>query len=480
MQLSFDTIAGVCSGQLVYAPCSVKIAQGLVWDSRLVKSDYLYAALLGNRVDGYDFCIPAIESGAAGVLIDKPADDELLAMAQSSDAAIIVVNDVLDAITTLAQYWRNQIQAKVIALTGSNGKTTTKNLLRRVLSAQGNCVATLANQNNEIGIPATLLRAEKDTDTLVVEMGMRGLGQIDEACSIASPDYSLITNVGVAHMELLGSRDNIARAKAEIIAGTKVGGKAFVNSSDDYAHQLADLGQARKHDISMVYFDGSGTPAESYDDSIRPCVYARDISLDALGCPTFTLCTPTGSSLCSLQLPGLINVHNACAAAAVAYELGMDANAIAAALSEEEAEQGRAQVRIASSGTTVIDDSYNANPDSMIAALDTFASMQVQGKRIAVLGDMGELGSLAEEGHRSVGQKVATSSVDTLICIGPLSRVIQHAACEAGMSQDSVIHVDNAHEALEALESVVSPDDCVLVKASHSLELSQVVEGLVL
>lgn len=479
MQLASTTIAEICHGRTVVAARDTALATGLTWDSRDVEPGNVYAALPGERVDGHDFCCDALRAGAAGVLVSKASTEELISCAEERDAFVIEVDDTMQAIVDLARAWRSMLSATVVALTGSSGKTTTKNYIFGVLSTMGSCVATLGNQNNELGVPATLLRAEKSTETVVVEMGMRGRGQIAELCDIAQPNQSLITNVGTSHIELLGSRDAIAQAKAEIIAGTKTGGVVYINSSDDYASQLPALGDAAAHNLTVTFFDGSGSDPETYDEAIRPTVYATNIQLDEWGCATFDLHIPGQVASCSLQVAGRVNVHNACAAAAVGANLGMSAQEITQALATVEPEQGRQRILKTEDDVIVVDDCYNANPDSTCASLETFATLLTAGKRIAVLGDMLELGDFTQAGHARVGAAAAASNLDALVCVGTFADDIAQAAREAGQAEQTITCVASADEALAQVHSMLAPGDAVLIKASHSVGLARVVEGLV-
>lgn len=453
-------------------------ATGITWDSRAVSPGDVYLALPGERVDGHLFIKQAFEAGAVAAVASKQPAEEQLEAAAACGGAIMVVPDVAAALVRLAGDWRRKLVGVVIALTGSSGKTTTKNLVRDVLAARGSTIATRGNQNNELGVPATLLRAEADTCHVVVEMGMRGLRQLEELCAFVQPDMALVTNVGTSHMELLGSRENIARAKAEPLAALRHGGTAFMNASDEYVHELRAFGDTARDGIEEVFFDGSGADPASYPADIRPAVFASQVELDEAGCPAFTLNTPAGSAPCRLQMGGMHNVHNATAAAAVGWKMGMSPAVVAAALEAAQPTAGRQRVLRTRAGITVVDDAYNANPDSMRASLDAFAAMAVPGRRFAVLGDMGELGAFSEEGHALVGRLAASLPIDHLYCIGPLSAGMALAAEQAGMPEGSVTHALDARDAVDALERQLQSGDAVLVKASHAMALERIVEGL--
>ncbi|MBQ9002746.1 MAG: UDP-N-acetylmuramoyl-tripeptide--D-alanyl-D-alanine ligase [Eggerthellaceae bacterium] len=452
------------------------VVTGLTWDSRDVAPGDLYVAFAGERVDGHDFAEAAVDAGAVAVLATRDVD---------AVVPVIIVSDVAAAITDLAKYWREQLTGTVVGLTGSSGKTTTKNLVRDVLAHDLTVVATKANQNNELGVPATLLTADHETDVVVVEMGMRGRGQIAELAEIAQPDWGLITNVGTSHMELLGSRDEIANAKAELYEALPESYDfAFVNADDDYADYLLERGRFEERGVTPVYYSTAEDPAER-----TPLVWASDVVFDGEGCPTFTMNAvgfeqldleeSNGSMQCTLLLRGMHNVSNACAAAAVGLASGMTLASCCAALEAANPEKGRQVVHRTESGLTVIDDAYNANPDSMAASLSTFAAMSVAGRRLAVLGDMLELGDLSRESHERVGAQAAKAGLDALVCVGELSRSIASGAVAAGMPESAVTTCDDAASALELVASGLAPGDAVRVTASHSIGLERVVEGLV-
>ena len=480
MQLNALELTSFAGGRFLLPVEAEKIiVKGLCWDSREVSVGDLYLAIPGSRVDGHDFVADCISKGASACLIEHALDDRQMESIAGSNAALILVDSVIGALERIAAAWRQKAGATVIALTGSSGKTTTKNLMSRVLSSFGPTIATIGNQNNELGVPATLLRIDPETRFAVVEMGMRGLHQLELLCAFAQPDMALVTNVGTSHMELLGSRENIARAKAEPFASLREGGVAFIDSSDEYANCLRDFGNTRRPEIEEVFFDGSGVDPQSYPIDIRPKVYASDVQVNDRGCASFVLHLPNGQAECSLGIAGLHNVHNACAAAAVGWKLGMDAHRIAGALAGAQAVAGRQQVLCASCGATVIDDTYNANPDSMKASLAMFASMDVEGRRFAVLGDMGELGDFTEAGHALVGECAVGAKVDRLYCVGALSKGIAAAALRAGMPEDAVWHTEDVGLLISRLKDELGQGDAVLVKASHSMALERIVEGLI-
>lgn len=532
MRLNHKQIASYTGGSFVVSPIdAAELMLGVTWDSREVEPGWLYVALLGERTDGHRFVAPALRAGARAALVSEVPDASTCALARELGASVIEVPNTAAAITDLARAWRGHLTGRVIGLTGSTGKTTTKNLVRDVAAAGLSVVATKANQNNELGVPRTLLSADPDTQVVVVEMGMRGVGQIAALCDFVKPDWGLITNVGESHIELLGSRENIARAKAELIAALPKGsGVAFLNADDDMTDFVWDISGLGAWGNECVSFNGAGAAGGSGCDvagapaadeggvelrfeaaqpsprpapsssAAQPCVWAEDVALDDEGRPRFTLCargfapapananasTPLDAdaaaverAACHLSLRGMHNVHNACAAAAVGRRLGLSLDVIARALESSVPESGRQEVIAARGGFTIVNDAYNANPDSMRASLSTFCALSVRGRRVAVLGDMGELGDFARACHEGIGRVAATLPLDLLVCVGELSEHIAAAAEEAGMDKSRVVRVRTVADVLEVLDAYLEKDDAVLVKASHFMGLTRVVEGLV-
>lgn len=476
MQFSINKLASILEAQVVVpAADGERIASSVTWDSREVASGSLYVALPGEKVDGHSFIPAAFEAGAVAALAMTQPGEEAIAAAKRAGGAILLVGSTFDAFPKLARAWRECLKGQVVALTGSMGKTTTKNLTRDVLSMALSGSATKANQNNELGVPRTVLDASAENDFTVVEMGMRGLGQISGLVSFVRPTVSVITNVAECHLELLGSMENIARAKAEVMETLQAGNVAVLNAADAFTPQIREWQKLDERGIEVLLFDGSGN-ADAEGGSLT--AYATDIQLDSEGRPHFMLHLPSGSLPCSLALRGAHNVNNACAAAAVAWRLGVPTESIVAGLAASQAESGRQEVLCSEAGVTVVNDAYNANPDSMCASLSVLCSMNVPGRRFAVLGDMGELGSYTEEGHRKVGAFVAASKVDFLICVGELSRLIASAAREAGFPPENILQAESREQALAYLTEHAASGDAVLVKASHSMELDRIAKGL--
>lgn len=497
MRLNAKQILFCTGGRFLIEPIdAAEIISGITWDSREVKPGDLFVALAGEKVDGHDFIEDAIYKGARSILVNEPPAKKVCILAKELGVSIIEVPNTFHAISDLAREWRRHLKGKVVAVTGSCGKTTTKNLIRDVAASKYSVTATVGNQNNELGCPKTILAADPDTQVIVVEMGMDHLGDILKLCEIAKPDWGVITNIGDSHMEILGSKDNIAVAKSELFESLPMGaGIAIANADDPYTPKILDMTKTSERSISIVYYSSSQDLGDRND---LGSVWARDIEMDGEGRPSFKLCFKGFASRemvkeatlfdmepdvevveCKLMLHGEHNAINACAAASVGKLLGISSLDIASALAGSVPESGRADIQKARDGFMVINDAYNASPDSMRASLKTFASMSISGKKYAVLGDMGELGSVAVDSHIGIGEFIATLPIDELICIGDLSSHTAKSAVENGMPENKVIYLQSIGEVLEALEGRLNEEDAVLVKGSHFMGLNRVVDGLI-
>jgi len=465
LTLSALRLAEVTGGELVSGSPDAML-NGVCVDSRAVDAGCVFVALAGGRTDGHAFVPDALRAGARGAVVTRwdEASQEALEASGRRDAPIVRVRDALGAVAALARYHRGRLACPVVGVTGSTGKTTTKDFLAAALGGDLRVTATLSNRNNELGVPLTVLDAGTETDVLVVEMGMRGPGQIAELCEIARPTLGLITNIGQTHIELLGTQEAILDAKGELVRAIPAMGAVFLNGDDAWSLRLADVS------VAPVVLYGLGEGCD---------VRARDVVLDDDGCPTMTLEAGGQSVTVTLPVPGRHNAYNAAAAAAVALHCGVTLDSIAAGLGAVRLSEWRMQVFSVASGVTVINDAYNANPTSMRAAVDTLAGMRPEGRRIAVLGDMRELGSLSELAHFRLGEDVARAHVDVLVTVGELGRRIAEGALAEGMDPASVRVCATTEEASEVLDDVLSSGDAVLVKASRSMGLERVVEGIV-
>lgn len=468
MQLTVKEVVEVLGARLVDDACGRRVLTGITWDSRKVGKDDIFLAMPGERVDGNDFIIQAIGMGAGLVICTREPSVNTQAIAGEFCCPIVVVESGISAITKLATHWRGCLRCVVVGVTGSTGKTSTKDLLYSVLSTRYNTVATQGNNNNELGIPYTVLRANPDTEILIVEMGMRGLGQIEHGCSIASPSIGVVTNVGVCHMELLGSREAIARAKGEMLAALPATGLAVVNGDDDMTEYMLEKAQVEEHGVRVSRF-GRGEAAKTQ---------VQNLSINAEGCASFDIALSAGAPFhVDLNVPGEHNVMNALAAAVVGNYMGLTNDQIAQGLGAAGASGMRMEVEKLPSQLTVINDAYNANPDSMRAALSTLGAMECEGKRIAVLGDMGELGEDEASLHEQVGKDAASGKLDYLLCVGPLSEHIAKGAKDAHIAC-SVEHVSDVSAAAARLKELAEPGDLILLKASRFMGLEKIIKEI--
>ncbi len=434
----------------------------IVTDTRKIVPGALFVALKGERFNGEDFVSQAIEQGAAGVLVGsqfQQTDDEFGA------TVIKAVTDTQLAYQQLAAFWRRRFDIPVIAITGSNGKTTTKDMTAAVLSARFPVLKTQGNFNNEIGMPYTLLQLNDMHRVAVVEIGMRGLGQIASLAPFAAPEIGIVTNVGETHIELLGSIENIAKAKAELVEAIPAGGTVILNNDNPYTAAMKDK---VREGVRVVTF------GIDEDADIKA---AALISHDG---KTFFQCrVGRGGEQKQLSIPmlGRHNVSNALAAVAAGYVLGLTVEQIAQGLEDLEMTGMRFECRRVGA-YNIINDAYNASPMSMEASLSTLKELTTdKGKRsLAVLGDMLELGHVAVPAHQKVGQQAAAAGVCGLITLGEMGREIAKGAKEAGL--DAVYSFDTHEEAAAKLRELLQPEDTILFKGSRGMKMETIIDLL--
>jgi UDP-N-acetylmuramoyl-tripeptide--D-alanyl-D-alanine ligase len=463
--MTVGEIAEAATGSLHGADPSALVVDVVV-DSRAAVAGSMYVAIAGERVDGHDFAESAVSSGSVVVLSDR-------ALTGTSGQALpcIVVDDPVLALGRLAKRFRRErLRCKVIAITGSSGKTSTKDLLAVVLSDVGRTVSPQGSFNTEVGLPLTVLSADAETEFLILEMGMRGRGHIDYLVDIAEPDVGVVLNVGSAHVGLLGSREAIAEAKGELVAGLEGAAIAVLNDDDPLVRGLAPRTRAQ---------------VITFGEAPAAMVRATHVSLDDSARASFTLEDHrpgrTSSAKVALQLVGEHYVSNALAVAAAALSLGVDLDIVACALTGAQvASRWRMEVRQAPGGFTVINDAYNANPESMRAALKTLVALGAGRKTWAVLGEMLELGEESLVEHDAIGRLAVRLDVSKLVCVGPGTRVMFLAASNEGSWSEESVHVAGVDEAIRLLGEQVRPGDVVLVKASRSIGLERIAEALLL
>jgi UDP-N-acetylmuramoyl-tripeptide--D-alanyl-D-alanine ligase len=423
-------------------------------DSRRVSPGGLFVAVVGARVDGHDFVGQAVAAGAAAVLAARPVD-----------APAVLVDDTVLGLGRLAHGYLARLGADVVGVTGSSGKTSTKDLLSAVLSAVEPTIAPEGSFNTEVGVPLTVLRADEHTRFLVLEMSARGVGHIAYLCEVAPPRIGVVLNVGAAHLGEFGSRDAIARAKGELVEalpGADDGGVAVLNADDPLVRAMRSRTKAR-----VVTF-GFG------DDSD---VRASELVLDSLARPQFRLHAAGSQAPVELGVHGAHNVSNALAAAAVALELGVPLDKVAQALgAARPVSRWRMETHERADGVIVVNDAYNANPDSMRAAISALAAMRrnaQDGRCWAVLGQMAELGEESNDAPREVGAAVAKAGVDKLVAVGSAARGIAEGAAAQGFSSSDIFCVSDVEAAVEVLANARA-GDVVLVKASRAAALERV------
>ncbi|MEV5124701.1 UDP-N-acetylmuramoyl-tripeptide--D-alanyl-D-alanine ligase [Streptomyces decoyicus] len=441
--LSIDEIATVVGGT-VAGDGAVTVTAPAVLDGRQAEPGGLFVAFAGEHVDGHDYALQAGRAGAVAVLGSRP-----------TALPTVVVEDAQAALQALAIHVVARLRdgLTVVGVTGSRGKTSTKDLLTAVLSSAAPTIATIGSLNNELGVPLTMLRANAATRFLILEMGVRRIGDISKLTGLVAPDIGVVLNVGQAHLSHLGSRETIARAKGELVQGLAPGGTAVLSADDPRVVAMRSL---------------TDRPVLTFGRAEHADVRVRDVVLDRLARPSFTLRTAATSARVELPLVGTHQALNASAAAAAGLAAGVSLDGAAAALPTVSLSQWRLELRDLVGGATLLDDSYNADPDSTRAALDTLAAIE-GGRRIAVLGEMLELGDGNEAEHRAIGE-YAASRADVVVAVG--ARPIA-----AGAGERAVALADNA-AAVEWLRGRLTAGDVVLVKASRGARLNEVAAAL--
>ena len=456
--LTLEELAEAVEGTLVDADPGAAVTGSVEIDSRAVTPGGLFVALPGERVDGHDFAAAAVEAGAAAVLGHRPlgvptivVDDTVLALARLATAVLARLPDLV-----------------VVGVTGSSGKTSTKDLLAQVLRRLGTVVAPVGSFNNDIGLPLTVLRADAATRYLVLEYSARGQGHIARLVQVAPPHVAVELNVGVAHLGEFGSQDVIATSKAELVAGLLPDGLAVLNADDPRVLGMRPVVPAG---CRVVTF-GLGDDAD---------VRGGDVTLDDTGRAAFTLTVAGESHPVRLQLVGEHHVSNSLAVAGVAVERGLPPAEVAEALSQATpVSRWRMEVTERSDGVTIVNDAYNANPDSMRAALKALAGMAQGGRRRtwAVLGAMAELGPDAPELHQAIGRLAVRLNIARLVVVGPDAAQLHAGAVLEGSWGEESVHVPDVDAAVSLLHAELKPGDVVLVKASRSQAFERVAEAL--
>lgn len=444
--IALHDLAVACGGRL-HRGVGSALARRVSKDTRALAAGDLYWCLRGENFDGHDFVAAAVDAGAIGAVAER-------AVAVPEGFSLILVSDTLAALQQLAAWHRARLRAKVVCVTGSNGKTSTKDFTAAIAATRFSVSKTEGNLNNHIGLPLTILSASPEDEVAVWEIGMNHPGEIAALARLARPDIGIITNVGVAHIEFLGSREAIAREKGALGEALSEGGALILPRSEEFAPALAAATVARVVEVG----DGAAVRAERVRSSGQGAEF--DLIAGAERIPAY------------LPVPGSHMVGNALLAVAAGLELGLSARECAQALAGARLSKGRLAL-LDVRGVTVLDDSYNANPDSMEAALRALGGLTSAGRRFAVLGKMGELGFYAGEGYRRVG-RAAGGAADVLIAVGPETEPLAAEAEASGARE--VRRAADTGAAARLLRELANPGDAVLIKGSRAARMERVLE----
>lgn len=450
--LTLENIAKVCGGVYVGSPEKRKQeVQGIVTDSRKMEEGFLFVPIKGARVDAHDFIDGVMEKGALCTLTERELGEKSF--------PYIKVNSSLQAVKDIAEFYLKQLSIPVVGITGSVGKTSTKEMIAAVLEEKYNVLKTKGNFNNELGVPLTVFGLRPDHEIAVLEMGISDFGEMHRLAKIARPDTCVITNIGLCHLEFLKSRDGILKAKTEIFDFLESDGHVILNGDDDKLITVRDV-----KGIKPLFFGVDNHQG----------VWADEIESKGLKGISCRIHAGEESFKVLIPIPGRHMVYNALAGTAVGLTYGMNMEEIKKGIESLQSLSGRFHI-IETGNRTIVDDCYNANPVSMKASLDVL--QDALGRRVAILGDMGELGKEEVEMHREVGVYAAARDIDKIICVGELAGDMAEAARLAAPTKD-IVHFAEKESLLEALPEMIRDGDTILVKASHFMEFEKVVEML--
>jgi len=450
METSVRFVLDSVKGQLLCGDEKLLI-NGVSTDSRKIAPGNLFIALKGDNFDGNCFANTALENGAAGVVIS----DVEKANIKYENRVVIKVEDSIQALQNLAGSYRRQFKIPIIAITGSVGKTSTKEILAAFLSTKYKTLKTPGNFNNDIGLPLSLLQLDSSYQAAVLEMGMRARGEIDRLAGILKPDYAIITNIAPVHLETLGSLENIAAAKCEVLGHLSAAGLALLNGDNEIL-----LNQARKYKVPIYTF---GYSKRCDFQILKTAASAEGLVVHAR--------LLEDERVFRFPLPSTPMAANIVSAAGLAYLLGVDLEGSDTLLHNLRLAEKRLDIKELADGGIVINDTYNANPLSMQAALEVLKNIARGRRKVAVLGDMLELGDFEYKGHFEVGRKAAEDGIDLLITVGKRSQAIAQGAETAGMSSDKIYSFSNREAALEFLQANLKKNEALLFKASRSMQL---------
>ncbi len=458
MRFSLDFLLNSTGGSLIGGKMPIGASEISI-DSRNIEKNQIFVAIEGPNFDGHDYVAEAFEKGSAGAIVEKHPQ---IQDSKRNCGAIIKVESTQKALLEMSRHWRNSFpELKVAAITGSNGKTTTKNMTHSILSVSGSVLSTHGNLNNQIGLPLNLLKLEKNHDFCVLEMGMNSFGEIRTLADIASPDVGTITTIGKAHLEGMKDLEGVAKAKGELVENFGEENTFCVNIDDPWVEKIAARVRCRKITYGV-------TSPEAF-------IRADNISHEEMEFIEFTIHIGRQSARARIKGIGAHNVSNALSASTLAYSLGFGMNEILAGLEKYVPSAMRLEVIRTPFGFRIINDSYNANPDSMRAALDELvAHRRGKAKAVAVLGDMLELGESSEREHQLIGEHVSQLGLDVVVAMGEFSRSLV-----SSVRGQTACHVaENPHEAAALLLDVCREDDLVLVKGSRGMKMEAVIQML--
>jgi UDP-N-acetylmuramoyl-tripeptide--D-alanyl-D-alanine ligase len=437
-----------------------QIIEEIVIDSREVKDDYLFIAIIGENQDGHLYLEDALKNGAKAVIVDREIENKFL---KDSEISILKVDDTTKALQNIAHEYRKSFSdLKVIAVTGSAGKTTTKDLIYSVLKQKYSCLKTEGNYNNHIGLPLTLLRLTADNKFAVLEMGMSALGEIELLAKIAEPDFGIVTNVAAAHLEQLGSLENIAKAKKELIDQLGTQDTAILNYDNTYTRKMGETAESE-----VLYF-GFDRGAD-----IQVLDYYFDSEKENL---SFKVKYEKQDYTFNFKKAGRHNIYNAITAIIIALKIGLKPVEIQQGLLQAEFSANRMEIIKLSNGARIINDSYNANPLAVKAALDVLEELKAE-RKIAILASMLELGFESKLKHQEVGAYAVQKGVDLLITIGSKARAIA-AGADSEMAADKIIILDNNQDCIDFLGAEIKADDLILIKGSRANKLEEIIAGI--
>lgn len=426
-------------------------------DSRRIRKDQLFVAIKGPNHDGHEYVKDALERGAGGAVVERIPHG----IGLPEDTPIIEVESTIRALGKLANAWRKKFRKlKMVCITGSNGKTTTKEMTQAILSIKYTVLKNSGNFNNNIGLPLTLLKLEKKHDICVAELGMNDFGEIRELVRIAEPDIGAITNIGRAHLEKLGDLKGVARAKGELVEEFDGNNVFVVNRDDPYIREIAETVKCRK-----IYYG-----IESKDVDIS----ATNIKTEGTQSISFDLVIKDSSSNIRLRGMGRHNVLNALCASSVSHSLGLTPEEIQAGLERYTPAHMRLEIIESPQGYTIINDSYNANPDSVIKALEELSMLKNNNRTFAVLGDMLELGSNSAREHRQIGELINDLNIDYTICVGKFAKCIK----EGIRDKDHSYYVQDHQQATELIKSIAESGDILLIKGSRGMSMENIIQNL--